>query len=210
MSNRERSNSDLVAAVRSETDKAAVDALILKMAKTACNIGFIPDWTPEEWADMYNAFRLALRDLPAWAIENAFNDWMRAHPRRPSPAEIVILAERALQPIKDEIAERKKQAARIEEERAERQRNKLSHEEADAICARAGYTPKHLEAVSRARMTRDRADLERVAEEQAKQPHWTETVAPDSPQMDALRKSRAENPLVKAARAAVKVRAAQA
>ena len=77
---------------------------------------------------------MALRDLPAWAVENAFNDWMRAHPRCPSPAEIVILAERALQPIKDEIAHRKKEAARIDEQEAERRRNKLSHEDANAIC----------------------------------------------------------------------------
>ncbi len=51
-------------------------------------------------------------------------------------------------------------------------------------------------------MTRDRADLERVAEERAKQPHWIETDAPDSPKMDALRKNRDENPLVIASRSA--------
>ncbi|MEI4262747.1 hypothetical protein [Roseovarius sp. D0-M9] len=193
---------DLAAAVRSETDKAEIDTLILKLAKVACNVGFIPDWTEEEWADMYNEFRLALRDMPSWAVENAFHDWMRAHPRRPSPAEIVILAERALRPIKDEIAHRKKEAARLEEQEAERRRAKLTPEEADAICARAGYTPKHFEAVKSARMVRDRADLERVAEERARTPHWTETVDPDSPEMEALRKARDENPLVKAARAA--------
>jgi len=165
------------------------------------NLGYVPDWTPTERADILNEFRKALRDFPEWSIERAFDQWVHSHPRRPSPAEIVMLADRALEPIRHEITYRKKESQRIANDQTAGTRTQVDREGAQAICDLAGFTVKNLDAVSRAPMTRNRDDLQRAADARVQQPHWSETVSADSPQMDALRKSRAENRLVTEARA---------
>ena len=62
---------------------------------------------------------------------------------------------------------------------------------------KAGFTPKRLDMVRRKRMAR--CEVELYAQDAVdRQPHWSETVAPDSPEMQALRKARADNPLMNA------------
>ncbi|MEN9060020.1 hypothetical protein [Ponticoccus litoralis] len=75
---------------------------------------------------------------------------------------------------------------------------RATHEQTSAILAGAGYTPKRLDEVRRHRMAS--TDAEMQAADKAPAHHWSETVAPDSPEMEALRKSRDENPLVQEAR----------
>ena len=192
--------SELTTSLRGDPDKAAVDAMILERANTVINLGFIPDWTPAERAGVLDEFRKALRDLPGWAIKRAFSQWVRTHPRRPSPAEIVLLAERAMEPITNELAARRKAADRQAEEKAEMNRRPMTPDQANAICEIGGFTPKHFEAVRNGPCVRTREELAARAIT-AKVAHWTETEPPDSPKMQALRKSRAKNQLVQDARA---------
>jgi len=75
-----------------------------------------------------------------------------------------------------------------------------TYEQTSAILAEVGYTPKRLEQVRKHRMASTDADIQEAEERPPL--HWTETVAPDSPEMEALRKARDENPLVQEARQA--------
>ena len=114
---RARSTSDLTTAIRSPDDKREIDAMILERADTALKLGYVPDWTPEERARVLDEFRKALRDLPMWAVKRAFSEWNRTMARKPSPAEIAILAKREMKPIFDEIADRRKAEEREQEAR---------------------------------------------------------------------------------------------
>ena len=146
----------------------------------------------DDRADMIEAYRRALTTRPKWAVAKAFDEWERTAARRPSPAELNILAGRAIKVITDELARRRKEVTppeptpeRTDDERAA---GMLAME-------RAGFTPKRLDMVRRKRMARSEAEL--YAQDAVdRQPHWSETVAPDSPEMQALRKARADNPLM--------------
>ena len=62
-------------------------------------------------------FVRALASFPDWSVQRAFDRWCRDHTRRPSPAEICILANRELQPLSDELASRARaeEAAKVSE-----------------------------------------------------------------------------------------------
>ncbi|WP_423290086.1 hypothetical protein [Neotabrizicola sp. VNH66] len=121
--------------------------------------------------------------------------------RRPSPGEIVILAEREIKPIGDELARRRRDHERQEEERAQAAFCRVTPEAAAEICARAGFTPQRIEAMRQAPMAGSFAEAEQRQTETDFR-HWTETADPDGPEWQALRASRASNPLVQAALAA--------
>lgn len=52
---------------------------------------------------------------PDWAVQRAFDAWVKTGQRRPTPGEIVILVGRELKPMADELARRE----RDERDRAE-------------------------------------------------------------------------------------------
>lgn len=191
----EKSDLDLVAAIRGEADRSEIDAMILAQAETLLLIGYVPDWTDRQKMEFADEFRVALRDLPVWAVKRAFLEWKRTNPRRPSPAEVRILAQRALTPITDEIERRKRAAA----EAAATRRPPVSKARADAIMAEAGFDPERTSLVRRfpQAATIQEAEEKRDAPPAAR--HWTDSATPE--QMEVMRKSRDENANVQAARA---------
>lgn len=102
---------DLKTAIRSPSDPGAT----LKRTNTVLSLYFDPDNSPETKAAVRQEFVVALSGVPAWAMQKAFDAWVKTGQRRPTPGEILILAERELKPIADELARRK----RLEDERRE-------------------------------------------------------------------------------------------
>ena len=116
-----KSTSDLTQAIRSlvPDEQAAVDRRIIQRANTAINVGFVPDWSPQERLEVIDEYRKALRGYPLWAVDQAFDSAPREISRRPTPGEVFILCKRAVKPITDEIARRERDAtARADAERA--------------------------------------------------------------------------------------------
>lgn len=77
-------------------------------ARRCLKLYFEPDMTAEDRVAILEAFARALRDFPRWAVSRAFDGWEREQRRRPSPGDIVALTRAALQPVRDELAERQK------------------------------------------------------------------------------------------------------
>lgn len=98
-------------AIRSPSDPGAT----LKRTDSVLNLYFQPESTPEAKAAVRKEFVVALGGVPAWAMQKAFDAWVKTGQRRPTPGEILLLAERELKPIADELARRK----RLEEDRRE-------------------------------------------------------------------------------------------
>lgn len=155
----------MVASIRSDDEKGEIDAMILREARLVINLGYVPDWSPQEFADVLDAFRVALRDLPRWAVGHAFFEWRRTRPRRPSPAEIRILAQRAIEPITEELARRRKVSA--QNEQASSRKPAVSKDRADEIMAEKGFNPRRLALVRRFPMARTVAEADEKAEAQA-------------------------------------------
>ena len=144
---------------------------------------------------MLNLFAKALRQYPKWAVARGFDDWEKTGIRRPSPAEIGILASRALKEITDELAKRKANTAPPPEPR-----RTVDTAEAERIMQRAGFTAKRMEAVRKSPMANTFADAEAI-HDAPRVPHWTETADPNGSDMAQLRAARDANPIIQAARA---------
>lgn len=91
--------------------------------------------------------------------------------------------------------------------------DRVTADRAADILEQAGFTPKRFNMAKNNRMATTFDDLERDKTEE-RVPHWTETVDPNGPEMEELRKARDANPLVRearesAARHAAKGRAAE-
>ena len=80
---------------------------------------FDPDSDPETKAAMRREFVVALAAYPDWAVQRAFDAWVKTGQRRPTPGEIVILVGRKMKPITDELARRERQAAEMRDHRPE-------------------------------------------------------------------------------------------
>lgn len=192
-------DSDLLAAVQPEQDKREVDALILTKANLVLSLGYDPGWDDRRRAEVLDAFRTTLRDLPLWALDHAFQTWIRTRPRRPTPAEIRILAYEAMEPIGREIASRKRAASPAP---WEPKRDRVTAEAAERIRQELGFTDARTDLVKRFPLARSMEEVSETASgEHRSSPHWSETVAPDSREAEELQRARDANPLVKAARA---------
>ena len=75
-------------------------------------------------------------------MHKAFDGWERTSTRRPSPAEIVILAERELKPLAEELGRRKADQARADAERQASAKRRVTPEAMERIMAEAGFRPK--------------------------------------------------------------------
>lgn len=152
----------------------------------------------DDRAEVISLFIKALSQLPRWAVAKGFDAWEKTGHRRPSPGEIVILAERAVKEITDELTLREKELAR--QAAADAVPPPLSPEsraEAQRILDRVGFTPKRMAAVREAPMASSLAEAERIAEKSRMQ-HWTEWGSDvDRARMELARDA---NPLVQAAR----------
>lgn len=192
---RDRSTSDLTTAIRSPGD----EQYVLDRTRKVLSLYYEPDMSDRDRAEMMEEFRKALGSLPKWAVAGAFDDWVKQHRRRPSPGELVVLANKRMAPFRDELDDRAKAFQRQQEDEDFRKRNTPSPEAATEIMMRAGFTPERMQALGKAPMAT--SFQEAVDHEESKrQPHWTETCAPDDPRLEALKRERDENPLIQAAR----------
>ena len=179
----------LTQAIHSPND----DGFTVERARVCLKLYYDPDMDAQDRADMLNLFAKALQQYPKWAVARGFDDWEKTGTRRPSPAEIGILAGRAVKEITDELAKR-----RVNSAPPPKERQPVDAAEAERIMQRAGFTAKRMEAVRRSPMANTFADAEAVFDAPRK-PHWTETADPDGPDMAQLRAARAANPLIQAA-----------
>ena len=108
---REQSSSTLKAAIHSPHDQGAT----LKRVNAVLGLYFDPDNDPATKAAVREEFVRALSAYPDWAVQRAFDAWVKTGQRRPTPGEIVILVGREVKPMTDELARRE----RIEREQAE-------------------------------------------------------------------------------------------
>lgn len=135
-------------------------------------------------------FVRALEGRPNWAVQRAFDRWVKTATRRPSPGEILILIDRELQPLAEELARRKRAYdARVAAE-AEVNANRCSPEAAARILAEHGMTAERLEAVRR--FPTERILSNAIGMDEPTCPaDWTVGLPDDDPRLVALRKSRA-------------------
>ena len=164
----------------------------MKRTQIVLSAYYEPDVDPQTRAELRQEFVLALSHIPEWAMQRAFDRWVRTASRRPSPGEIVILAERELKPMTDELAQRKRVSDEADAERQAAASRRVSAADASDIMARAGFTAKRMEAVRAAPMSRS---MDEAVEGAAPAPHWSEAAAPDDPRWDMLRASRAASGL---------------
>jgi len=185
---REKSTSALTQAIHSPGD----DEYVLHRTRTCLKLYYDPEMSVEDRADMIESYRRALGSKPKWAVAKAFDEWERTGTRRPSPADLNILAGKAMKVITDELAQRKRNEAAPEPtvERTDDERAAGLH-----ALQSVGFTPKRFEAVRRKPMASSEAELYAQSDLE-KQPHWADVAAPDGPEMQALRKARAENTLM--------------
>lgn len=160
---------------------------------------FDPDDDPATRKDKREEFVRAVASSPQWAIEQAFDDWVRTGTRRPTPGDIVILVGRALKPMTDELARRRKMDAAAEEQRRAQitpERTPEERDRAQRIVDAAGLGLAMRNALARKPMA---GSLAEAAHVEPTKPHWTETADPDGPEMAQLRAARAANPIMAAA-----------
>lgn len=101
---REQSSSTLQAAIRSPHDPGAT----LRRVNAVLGLYFDPDNDPVTRAAVREEFVRALSAYPDWAVQRAFDAWVKTGQRRPTPGEIVILVGRELKPLTDELAKRER------------------------------------------------------------------------------------------------------
>jgi hypothetical protein len=190
VSPRAQSSSAIQTAIRLPHDEGKT----LYRVNAVLGLYFDPDHDPKVRAEIRAEFVRALRDFPDWAVQRAFDAWVKFCTRRPTPGEIVQLAQREIQPLIDELAYRK----RMHE--AERERNRplarVDASKAKSIIESAGFTPERLAALRASSMATTFEEAE-AAREPPRQ-HWSERADPDGPEWKALRAARAANILEQA------------
>lgn len=113
---------------------------------------FDPDTDAETRLAMREEFVRALASYPEWAMQRAFDQWVKTNRRRPSPGEIAILAQQEIAPL---VTELRKRAAPQDQGRDLSRR--VTPQAAAEIIARAGFGP-------------------RVMGE--RKPHWSDAIQP--------------------------------
>ncbi len=184
---RDRSIEDLTQAIHSPGDEEGV----LNRTRPVLKLYYDPQMSDEDRAAMLDEFGRALRDVPFWAVSQAFDRWVKSRGRRPSPGEIMELANSELSRYSTELENRRQRA----EMAAQKPKNKLAPEDqrvkaeaAQSILVEAGFDLKRAARLSLNRMatTHD----EREQDKPARPLHWTKTADPDGPEMKALHKER--------------------
>ena len=150
-------------------------------------------YRPDDDADLMRAMAAdwyaVLKGFPTYAINGACVDYLTDEPRRkPSPGAIVELARRLMPRPRLGTADDERMAL----PKPERTMDELARSQ--QLLNAAGFTPKRMQAVQSRPMAR--TDDELYADKKTDRPHWTETVAPDSPELEQLRRARAANPLM--------------
>ena len=176
----------LMQAIRSPNDAGYT----VDRARVCLKLYYDPDMDQSDRAAMLDRYAQALSAYPKWAVARGFDDWEKSGVRRPSPAEIGILASRAMKELTDELAKRKSIAAPAAPER-----KPVDAAEAERIMQQAGFTVKRMDALRKSPMAVTFAEADAKANAPRK-PHWTETADPDGPAMAQLRAARAANKII--------------
>lgn len=161
-------------------------------------IGFQTDVTPEGRAKVVNEYRRALRHHPKWVLAKAIDISVRSCAYKPTPGNINTAAISVTQSIVTEITRRKREAETYKASQVEKA--PVDKEGANQICLKAGFTPKRAEKLKQRPLISNFAELDAASEDISSNRHWSDTEAPDSPKMVALRKARSENKLILDAR----------
>ena len=171
---REQSVSTIQAAILSPHDSGAC----LRRIVAVLGLYYDPDQDPEAKALTREEFVRALDGKPDWAIQRAFDTWTKTAQRRPSPGEIMILVDRELRPLGEELARRDKfQRGQADAERAAKVTPEM-RKAANDILERCGFTADRSRALERDPLAGSNAALERAMKPT---PHWSETAPPDDP-----------------------------
>lgn len=91
----------------------------LKRVNAVLGLYFDPDNDPETRAAVRREFVVALSAYPDWAVQRAFDAWVKSAQRRPTPGEIAIMVGREMKPFTDELARRERDAADQREQRSD-------------------------------------------------------------------------------------------
>mgnify|MGYP003637906053 CR=1 FL=1 len=195
---REKSTPDLIQAIRSPGD----DAYILKRLRACLSAFYEPEMDPKTRAAMMDEYPRALGDLPRWAVSTAFDAWMRQHNRRPSPAEIRILAENSIKNITGELARR---GLRPDGSAPKTEGNSLSdltpeqmaarRAQADAILAECNFGPERRKRIARHRTASSDAEMDEIEARRETLNSNPTRPAEGDPALDALRRA---NPAIRA------------
>lgn len=179
---------------------SVVEQYIMGRLPALLNLGYQPEVDGSTHAALVREFIGVLQDFPVWALAEAMDRWVDQHNRRPAPAELKILANRAMQPIGDALAERQRQAALDRQEAEARTRDRASPEAAARILAENGFTAARLDRVMRGETVRAPQsidDLDRHSGAADPNAHWSDTAGPDDPRWDDLRRAREASPVSK-------------
>jgi hypothetical protein len=187
-----QSASTIQTAIRSPFDEGAT----LKRVNAILANYYDPDFDAETKALARGEFLVALKGFPDWAVQRAFDSWVKTATRRPSPGEIAILASRALKPLSDELALRAKERAAQDEYKREAERAPHCKEMAERIMQTNGFTAKRFGDIKKRPMANTWADVDAVSDPAPAPLHWSVGKVDDSPEMAALRAARAANPLM--------------
>lgn len=174
--------------------------MILIKSGDVMSLGYVPDRSDAERMRLKDHFRQALRDLPFWAVSNAFDEWTRTRTRSASPAEIKILVSEQIRPITEELERRRRAKAEMLEAQAERDRKRVDPEVAARILAEAGMSQAEMDRIKNGnRMVTPATRYQSPDEIAESEKHWTEGKSSDSPEMELLRKARSSNPIMREA-----------
>lgn len=172
------------------SDRIPAEQLVKRVA--VCLAAYYdPDTDPEIRAGVRKMYAKALGDMPGFAVLKAFAEWERSGGRRPTPADLRTLAERAVEPFGKELARREAAEALANREAEDRARQRVSPEAAARIMAEAGMTPDRLMAIRRFPMAGSTEEAEtKMAEITQPGKHWSEDAAEDDPKWQELRRAR--------------------
>ena len=189
---RDQSSLKLQAAIHGDSDEGET----LKRVNAVLGLYFDPDFDAQTKAGVREEFIRALAGKPQWAVQRAFDKWVKTGSRRPTPNEICILVDRELKPIADELARRDAERLEAEVAREAAQKARVTPEAAARIMAEAGMTPDRITAVRKfpCALGMDQAkamDTPRPLND------WTKGLADDDPNLFALRRSRAESLVIR-------------
>lgn len=175
--------------ISTEREQGEVDQFIVDRVNRILNIGFQPDWTPEERAGVIEEYRRALRHHPQWVLSKAFDIAVRSSANRPTPGNIQCAAQSVTKYHRDQMARNNRLAEQEAQDRQSLKRSRPDREAAQEIVNRAGFTAKRMETLKNRPMINTFAQADEEAERPSK-PHWSNGLSADHPQMHALRRAR--------------------
>lgn len=178
-----RSPQEISAALRDPVDQAKLAVAI----KDLLGLYWVPADSPEDRARQIALFVRDLAKFPDAVVAYAVHDWRTTQDRRPSIAslhQLCMCRQRALMERAaylsppDQAPDPTPSAEQIEQRRAL----------IGQALAKNGFVKRETGWVSPGVVAEEK--------EQPRKPHWSETAAPDDPKWAALRRARAENPLM--------------